>query len=336
MATNTVESGSNKQNKKCGKCRKNVTSNQKGLNCEYCSVWFHIECEEIGEEQYEFIRKQGEQLHWFCRGCNPKALDVMKLVQGLKDKHDELQCKIEQLENKVETIEEVRGKFRERVNDVVREEIYEAKERESRITNVIIKNLEEIEDDVIIEDDKDSDDETEEVETETGNGDDMVPKSDLDQVNHLLKDVLELNDVVVEEVKRVPERKIDGKKRMIIATMKDKAMRDRVLKSAKKLRQIRDWDHVYLAPDLTKRDREQDYQLRQELKHRRETGEKNLIIRRGKIITRDEEVNNQGRWTRSGFRGRNRQDPPLPRPGQQRQYQRSQTEPKQRSQSTRR
>ena len=52
------------------------------------------------------------------------------------------------------------------------------------------------------------------------------------------------------------------------------------------LRKIPKWQSVYVSPDLTMKEREINRALHQELKRRKEAGEKDLIIKRGKIINR--------------------------------------------------
>jgi len=46
------------------------------------------------------------------------------------------------------------------------------------------------------------------------------------------------------------------------------------------------WKEVYICPELTAKEQELNINLRDELKHRRTNGEKNLIIRHGQIIER--------------------------------------------------
>ena len=45
-------------------------------------------------------------------------------------------------------------------------------------------------------------------------------------------------------------------------------------------------DNVYLNADLTPEQRKADYDLRTELKRRRAAGEQNLIIRDGRLVTK--------------------------------------------------
>ena len=57
-----------------------------------------------------------------------------------------------------------------------------------------------------------------------------------------------------------------------------------VLKMARQFRQSPVYSNIYITPDLTWREREEGRRLREELARRRESGEENLAIRRGKIV----------------------------------------------------
>ena len=58
----------------------------------------------------------------------------------------------------------------------------------------------------------------------------------------------------------------------------------KIIKLAPQLRNNPGFSNIYVNPDRTKEEREQGKKLRQELATRRENGEENLVIRRGKII----------------------------------------------------
>ena len=103
-----------------------------------------MECEAVTSDACDFIENHGEQLHWFCKAYNSKAIEVLKLVQGLKDQQDKLEAKVDELTPRVEEIDNIKGNRKEMVCSVVREELYEIREREAKSANVIIRNFEEI------------------------------------------------------------------------------------------------------------------------------------------------------------------------------------------------
>ena len=68
--------------------------------------------------------------------------------------------------------------------------------------------------------------------------------------------------------------------------MGDISTKRSILKQATKLRKSSKWSNIYISPDLTLKERFLHKKLRDELKTRKNAGEKDLYIKRGKIITR--------------------------------------------------
>ena len=118
------------KNKKCGKCKKVV--NDKGLICEYCIQWYYIFCEDITDEKYASINDSGEQTHWFCKSCNTKALEVLHLVQNMKEENDKLWKEIKEVKKKVDEVYELRNPYKEKVKDFIKEEVRELSQQEMR------------------------------------------------------------------------------------------------------------------------------------------------------------------------------------------------------------
>ena len=63
----------------CGKCEKNVTSEDEALLCELCEHWFHIKCEKITKAQYRQQQKDSakSRFHWFCTTCDKEAVPFL-------------------------------------------------------------------------------------------------------------------------------------------------------------------------------------------------------------------------------------------------------------------
>ena len=57
-----------------------------------------------------------------------------------------------------------------------------------------------------------------------------------------------------------------------------------LLQKAKTLRQSSTFANIYISPDLTQQERDQNKKLIEELKQRRANGEVDLIIKRGEIV----------------------------------------------------
>ena len=47
---------------KCGKCKKQVSKNEDGFFCEYCSIWCHNKFQNILLEEYAFLCSKSSQV----------------------------------------------------------------------------------------------------------------------------------------------------------------------------------------------------------------------------------------------------------------------------------
>lgn len=89
----------------CGKCQKVVRNSDSGLQCEKCDTWFHIKCENISLEFYKSLSKAREEI-WFCTACEGKVKSLIDTVKALEKKNDELQGKMECLEDKWDNLKD--------------------------------------------------------------------------------------------------------------------------------------------------------------------------------------------------------------------------------------
>ena len=74
------------------------------------------------------------------------------------------------------------------------------------------------------------------------------------------------------------------KPRLLLITLEGISIKRSILKQATKLRNSSKWNEVFISPDLTPKERETNKKLREELRNQKQAGEKNLIIRCGKIV----------------------------------------------------
>ena len=81
-------------------------------------------------------------------------------------------------------------------------------------------------------------------------------------------------------------KKEPNKMRPLHVCLDNEMTKRKVLSRSSQLRSKPDWENVYVNPDMTLAERNATNRLlRQELKERRNRGEKNLIIRRNKIVS---------------------------------------------------
>ena len=68
------------------------------------------------------------QLHWFCKRCDDKAIDVLQITRNTKEFQDKMVKRMEAVEKKVELVEKVEGPMADRVVEIVQKEIGEERE----------------------------------------------------------------------------------------------------------------------------------------------------------------------------------------------------------------
>ena len=70
-----------------------------------------------------------------------------------------------------------------------------------------------------------------------------------------------------------------------------------MIKRSKELKELDNPDikNIFIAPDLTKKEREEQYKLKEELREKRDEGGK-WIIKKDKAVKLDDTINNRNRW----------------------------------------
>ena len=70
----------------CGNCRKMVTNGDKG-------VW----CEEVTPDVYRLLKKEAQDVHWYCKGCEKGVSQMLKVMSGVQVKVTRLEKRIEKI-----------------------------------------------------------------------------------------------------------------------------------------------------------------------------------------------------------------------------------------------
>lgn len=160
----------------------------------------------------------------------------------------------------------VESKFSDKVK-VVKEDVAEALEMEKRRANIVFHGIKES------------------VVTLDQLGGNILDKSpDQDAVEEILKTGLRLDATRhIEEVQRIG-RYTEGKTRPLRVRVKTIEAKIEILKRARDLKQSEEYKHIFIAPDLTRKQQLVDKDLREKLKQLRSDGEENVKIKQGKII----------------------------------------------------
>ena len=84
---------------------------------------FHVKCGDITDEIHKCLNVGGDKVHWYCKCCNNKAFDAMKLIQGLKEKIDIFEARINSITSQVENISLMKGSSAENPREMIYEEV---------------------------------------------------------------------------------------------------------------------------------------------------------------------------------------------------------------------
>lgn len=89
----------------CGssKCSKKIKPSNKAVQCEICEIWWHMECTDLEESEYDVLSKGSSCIHWFCEGCNRGSRKMLLVIQKLQTELDEVRKEFTDFKKKVVT-----------------------------------------------------------------------------------------------------------------------------------------------------------------------------------------------------------------------------------------
>ena len=138
-------------------------------------------------------------------------------------------------------------------------------EREKRKNNLIFHNLPE----------------------PSGDSTELRSKQDTTSITELVEAEFGLPNIKIRRIACLGIfRSGSSRPRLLLVKLEDVSTKRIILKQATKLRQSSTWSNIYISPDLTPKERSQNKLLRDELKSRRSAEEKDIYIKRGRIVSR--------------------------------------------------
>ena len=270
----------------CLRCNKNITEKSKSVQCNTCDLWVHVECEQISPELFNILadpEKFGAVgISWNCVSCMARAARLQEMVRSYEErlqKAEEIvsgtEATIQNLNRKVEKMETALQKkdkdAEERVLRVEEEVYRELRERECRKLSVIFHKLGENEE-----------------EKATGMQRMEWDKKSCVNIFNALK--LGLTEEAIKFCRRLGKKREEP--RPLVVGFYLEADRVKLLRNARLL-QTTKFKDVNVGRDLTKKQREEETELRRE------------AVKRNEGLT-DEDVSKNLRWAVVGARGERR------------------------------
>ena len=105
-------------------------------------------------------------------------------------------------------------------------------------------------------------------------------------IDRIFRQELHREDYKVERIIRLG-RKTDGRRRPALVIMGSERERMDILTNAKRLRNSTEYPRLYINKDMTITERQKEKELREALRDRRNKGESEYVIKRGKIVVKD-------------------------------------------------
>lgn len=264
------ESGS-----QCRACAQEVKDNQRAVQCDKCNLWFHIKCGNIDEAVYRVIEK-ATGFNWYCEECKSSMASwkeenkqLRKENNVLKEENSKLMEKLATLESRVSAIKlEIMGEMRAEMKETI-ENVYvtmrEMEDKKIRENNLILYNVPES----IKENSK---------ERET---------DDRRFCQRLFEDGVQVSEYHIDSLIRLGKQ--GEKPRPLLAKLQSPQEKWSILKRARNLKHCQEFivKKIVIAPDLSRKDREFDKKLRDELRAKRENGENDWYIKDKKLVKRE-------------------------------------------------
>lgn len=122
----------------CGTCKKDVKGNQKSLQCDLCSLWYHAACQNVDDDTYRIITKdsnaENSHIQWYClpscKLLNKKFVNSFAKLENdvaiIQDRVEGIDARVSKLEQGqvAERLEQIeKGKFTGAMLEVMTERV---------------------------------------------------------------------------------------------------------------------------------------------------------------------------------------------------------------------
>ena len=91
-----------KNESKCKECTEVVIN--KGIQCEVCDAWSHIQCIGLPEELYKYL-ETNESLQWYCTSCNKGIGSFLYNMKAMEERLVNLEKKVDKMHEAMAKLE---------------------------------------------------------------------------------------------------------------------------------------------------------------------------------------------------------------------------------------
>ena len=206
------------------------------------------------KEQEKVVTDSTRLVERVCKDQHSQKASYADMVRGSCDKM------IKEVSSKIESLPAQATKDTSEASRTMSNVFDSFMDKEKRKLNVVVHNLPET------------------------NSPSLAERAEKDQ--ELFMDIIKegLNLIVRPSRSFRVGKRLDDKPRLLVVSLENADTKFELLKMAPQLRHLNTWKRIYITPDQTKTEREESKRLREELASRRQAGEANIMIKRGRIV----------------------------------------------------
>jgi hypothetical protein len=298
----------------CGKCGSKVKD--RGIQCDVCTKWHHVVCSDLPDNLFKAVNKYDKGgIKWLCKNCDKKVGSLLSSFIGTMEKQEKLEKEVEMLKMEFEKMSlEMRKNGKEmkdrqetleaEVEGVKKEVVEVAKDNKTKYSEIVKHGLtvEQVNADrggySGVENIQAQDREfqvrlTEAMERDKrknnvvimGINEDLSEDETRDFIDDMLAKLMDNEKTKIEVKGRIGKNR--DKCRPVRVEIEDHIYRRNVMKKASTLKTNAKFEKVYIAPDLTRKQQEEDKILRDNLKKFRNEGIEGVKINKGCVVRMD-------------------------------------------------
>lgn len=245
----------------CGENVSNATGKGGGIECTICKLWVHVKCSDLEDFEFTLIQKmvakRGSHL-WACVACSKAHMELKCEVDVLKKNLMEIQEQVSSNRARMDKISDKTDGLEERIAEVEKAtdksaiitevcdlQVVENAEREARKDNIIIFQLAEPDENITIGQKR--------------------KEKDGEALSDVLNDIgvkVDLKDDIKFWVRTGEKSEKQDKPRPLLVGFRDNAKKSEVFTKARNLAKSQRFKNISIVNDLTKRQREEDEELK--------------------------------------------------------------------------
>ena len=258
----------------------------------------------MSQKDYEYASNASELVMWFCTSCRPKVGMTLDVYDDVRQEHENMKIKVrtiesrvEGVENRVDSLESQGGAVHNKVSFLENK----IKEMHNTVEKVVLERLDEVRAEEVEKDKRKKNIIIHMFPEGESSNIEETKEHDTRELLKVLKKHTEVNleSAEITNIFRIGKQDNNNRNpRLLCVTLSTVERKWEIIEIASKLKEASEEiiQKMFISPDMTFKERNENKKIRNELAARRNRGEKDLVIRRGKIVKRQKTRGPQGEY----------------------------------------